>query len=148
MNENFIDLPTVIQAVNRTQREQNGIVQIFRQSIEIPVNELLNDVTFTATNYGEIIDNDSTIIDWSLKNIQKVTLVDNTDFTFLDPGGATHLSLEMIQGGSGGYTMTWPSNIDWTESIAPGSGAIGKTVIVTFVYNGSRYRGQFTSYFT
>lgn len=147
MNETLTDLPTVIKAVNRALRVQNGVSQILEQEIEISVSDLLDNVTFTATNYGVITVNNGDI-DWSVKNIQKVILTDNTIFTFTDPKGATHLSLEVIQDGIGGHTMAWPINVDWTEGTAPGSGAANKTIIVTFLYNGSRYRGQFSSYFT
>lgn len=151
MSESLINLPTVVQAVKRTQRgpDEHGITQIFEQDIEIELEKLVTPhISFESTDYGVIADNATSVIDWSVKNIQKVTLTDNTNFTFIDPLGATHLSFEVIQDVSGGHTMTWPSTVDWTEGITPGSGATGKTMIVTFVFNGTRYRGQFSSYFT
>jgi hypothetical protein len=56
-------------------------------------------------------------IDWKLGNKQRITLPAGvTVLTFLDPEGATTLTLRIIQGPGGG-TITWPGGgkIKWSN---------------------------------
>jgi len=57
-------------------------------------------------------------IDWKLGNKQRITLpAGATVLTFLDPEGATTLTLRVIQGPGGG-TITWPGGgkIKWSNN--------------------------------
>ena len=51
------------------------------------------------------------------------TLSENTTFTFSNPpssGTAYGFSLKIVQDASAsGYTLTWPTSIDWPGGIAP-----------------------------
>ena len=51
------------------------------------------------------------------------TLTENTTFTFSNPpasGTAYSFSIEIIQdSGASGYTVTWPSSVDWPAATAP-----------------------------
>jgi len=71
-------------------------------------------------------------IDWRLGNKQRITLAAGaTVLTFLDPTGATTLTLRIVQGPAGGGTITWPgggkmlwSNSGTVPTLTPAPNAI------------------------
>ena len=70
----------------------------------------------TSTNNG-------TPVDCEAGNTFSHTLTENTTFTFNNPpasGTAYSMSIEIIQDGSAsGFTVTWPSSVDWPAATAP-----------------------------
>jgi hypothetical protein len=83
-------------------------------------------------------------IDWTQGNNQKSTLTDNCTFTFNpEPDGPCILTLRLIQGGVGSYTVVWPADVNWTGNVPPTlSVAIGAVDIVSFYYDGASFNGQ------
>ncbi len=81
-------------------------------------------------------------IDWTAGDIQKSTLTGNCTYTFTAPLGIGGFTLEIIQDATGARTLAWPATVDWvggiTPTIDPAPNAI---TIVSFYYNGTRYRG-------
>src|ERR1700675_140237 len=64
-------------------------------------------------------------INWNAGRNQALTLTGNCTITFTAPVGGTHLQLKLTQDGTGGRTVTWP-----TQGVAAGNIAwVGKTVI-------------------
>jgi hypothetical protein len=65
----------------------------------------------------------STTIDCEAGNVFSHTLSENTTFTFSNPpsnGTAYGFSLKIVQDASAsGYTVTWPSAVDWPSAEAP-----------------------------
>ena len=94
---------------------------------------------FDAGNSGA-----SKEIDWTNGNKQNIDITASTTFTFVDPDGPTSLTLELRQGASNGYTVTWPSTVDWADGVAPtfNTGTFDYH-LVTLYYNGSRYYGHY-----
>jgi len=78
-------------------------------------------------------------VDWSNGNVQTVTLTGNVatiNFSNAAPG---RYSLRVLQGGSGGYSLTGWSSVKWRQAQTPdlSSGATGDEYIFTFEYRGA-----------
>jgi len=81
-------------------------------------------------------------INWQAGDIQKSTLTGNVTYTFTAPFGVGGLTLEIIQDPTGGRTISWPATVDWVAGVAPTiAPAANAVTVVTFYWNGSRYRG-------
>lgn len=65
----------------------------------------------------------ATTIDCSAGNMFSHTLTENTTFTFSNPpanGTGVGFSLKVIQdSGANGYTVTWPTSVDWEGGTPP-----------------------------
>ena len=65
----------------------------------------------------------ATTVDCEAGNVFSHTLTENTTFTFSNPpatGTAYGMSLKIIQDASAsGYTVTWPTSVDWPSATAP-----------------------------
>jgi hypothetical protein len=81
-----------------------------------------------VTSYNETFatvtsSSNSTTIDCEAGNVFSHTLSENTTFTFSNPpasGTAYGFSLKIVQDASAsGYTITWPSSVDWPSADAP-----------------------------
>jgi hypothetical protein len=65
------------------------------------------------------------------------TLTGNVTFSFSNvpsSGIAVAVTIELIQGGSGSYTVTWPGTVLWSNNVAPVlTTTVGKRDVVTLV---------------
>ena len=65
----------------------------------------------------------ATTVDCHAGNSFSHTLTENTTFTFTNPpasGTSYTMSIEIIQdSGASGFTVTWPSSVDWPAATAP-----------------------------
>lgn len=79
--------------------------------------------------------------DLSVSDSHKITLAADTTFTFSNPpasGFKQVLVLQVIQGGSGSYTATWPGSVDWGSAGAPTlSTTVSDMDILVFYWDGS-----------
>jgi hypothetical protein len=79
----------------------------------------------------------ATTVDCEAGNTFMHTLTENTTFTFSNPpasGTAYSMSIEIIQDASAsGYTVTWPTSVDWPAATAPTLTATASAVDV-FVF--------------
>ena len=91
-----------------------GDVDINGELVVTSYNETFAAVTSTSN---------STTINCEAGNVFSHTLSENTTFTFSNPpssGTAYGFSLKIVQDASAsGYTITWPSSVDWVNGIAP-----------------------------
>lgn len=85
-----------------------------------------------------------TIPDPSVNVINKITLTAACTLTFPTAAAGKKFRLVLIQGGSGSYTITWPSTAKWAGSTAPTlSTSVGKVDVITFIcYDGTNWMGQ------
>lgn len=82
-------------------------------------------------------------IDWSAGPLHKSTLTGNVTYTFTAPSGVGKLQIKLVQNGTGGKTVTWPS-VTWVNSggTAPTiRSAAGAITFVNFYYDGTTYYG-------
>jgi len=91
-----------------------GDVDITGELIVDSYNETYGAVTSSSN---------ATTVDCEAGNAFSHTLTENTTFTFSNPpasGTAYSFSLEIIQDASAsGFTVTWPSSVDWPSATAP-----------------------------
>jgi hypothetical protein len=91
-----------------------GDVDITGELVVDSYNETYQDVTSSSN---------STTINCETGNVFSHTLSENTTFTFSNPpssGTAYGFSLKVTQDASAsGYTVTWPTSVDWPDATAP-----------------------------
>jgi hypothetical protein len=81
-------------------------------------------------------------INWNNGQNQIRTLTSSGSLTLSNPVDGVTYTLRIVQGGSGSYTVTWPS-IKWVGDTAPTlSTAVGKSDIITLKYDGTSYWGH------
>jgi hypothetical protein len=97
---------------------------------------LLNSIASGAT---------AATIDWNDGNNQKIDLTSSiTSLTLSNPIEGANYMLEIVQGGVGSYTITWPASIKWMNASAPTlSTTVGNIDVVSFFYDGTNYLGTF-----
>jgi len=85
-------------------------------------NELIAG-SYNETYAAVTSSSNATTVNCEAGNAFSHTLTENTTFTFSNPpasGTAYSFSIEIIQDASAsGYTVTWPSSVDWPAATAP-----------------------------
>jgi len=85
-------------------------------------------------------------VDWSRMSMSSSTLAGSITLTFsgTESGKVKTMVFQFTQGGSGSYTVTWPT-IRWPGGTAPTlSTAVGKMDEITILWNGREYTGHTT----
>jgi hypothetical protein len=84
--------------------------------------ELLVD-SYNESYVAPTSSSNATTVDCEAGNVFSHTLTQNTTFTFSNPpatGTAYGFSLNIVQdSGASGYTVTWPTSVDWPAATAP-----------------------------
>ena len=110
---------------------------------------VMKTIGFSYTNNGHSGAKDT--INWNSSCKQLDTLTAACSLSFTAPtAGAAGLTLVLIQGGTGSYTVTWPSTVLWPDSSAPTlSTAVGGRDIISLFYSslGGKYHGVATTNF-
>ena len=113
------------------QAADAGAVTLFHNgSIKISTTATGADVTgeFIADSYNETYSAvtstaNATTVNCETGNSFSHTLTENTTFTFSNPpasGTGYTFSIEIIQdAGASGFTVTWPTSVDWPAATAP-----------------------------
>jgi len=137
----------------------NGAVELYYDnSAKIATTSVGADVTgeLIADSYNETYaavtsSSNATTINCEAGNAFSHTLTENTTFTFSgEPasGTAFSFSLEIIQDASAsGYTVTWPTEVDWPSATAPTltATASAKDVFVFYTRDGGTNWYGFTA---
>jgi len=107
----------------------NGAVTLnYNNNLRFATNDLGADVTgeLIADSYNETyaaLSGTSPTVNCETGNSFSLTLSGNTTFTFSNPpasGTSYTFSIEIIQDASAsGYTVTWPTSVDWPAATAP-----------------------------
>jgi hypothetical protein len=97
-------------------------------SLETYTGDVDIDGELVVTSYNETYaavtsTSNATTIDCEAGNVFSHTLSENTTFTFSNPpasGTAYGFSLKIVQDASAsGYTITWPSSVNWPSGVTP-----------------------------
>src|SRR5210317_839634 len=113
---NYNDITTLgtSEASKTVTADANGDVNLTEELKAKSYNETYAAVTSTSN---------ATTVNCENGNAFSHTLTENTTFTFSSPpasGTAFSFSLEIIQDASAsGYSVTWPSAVDWPSATAP-----------------------------
>jgi len=112
--------------------------------------ELIVD-SYNETYAAVTSSSNATTVDCETGNAFSHTLTENTTFTFSNPpasGTAFSFSLELIQDASAsGFTVTWPTSVDWPSATAPTltATASAKDVFVFYTRDGGTTWYGFTA---
>lgn len=88
---------------------------------------------YNAAEYDNGSVTGTATIDWSISNVQYITMTGNTTFTFTSPFSGMRCILQV----AGAFTPTWPSTVRWPGGTTPTATATsGKKDIYSFVYSG------------
>lgn len=90
----------------------------------------------------------STTINWASKDVTKLTLTGNTAITNSGAVDGQKMILQLIQGGSGSYTVTFTAETIYGTSITSItlSTAVGKTDMVGLMYSSSTSKYNIVAY--
>ena len=129
----------------------NGLQKFATTSVGADVTgELIAD-SYNETYAAVTSSSNATTVDCHNGNAFSHTLTENTTFTFSNPpasGTAFSFSLEIIQDASAsGYTVTWPTEVDWPSATAPTltATASAKDVFVFYTRDGGTNWYGFTA---
>ena len=151
-------------AITATAAELNyvdGVTSAIQTQLDAKVgSSYTGDVDITGElivdsyneTYGAVTSSsNATTVDCEAGNAFSHTLTENTTFTFSNPpasGTAYSFSIEIIQDASAsGYTVTWPSSVDWPAATAPTltATASAKDVFVFYTRDGGTTFYGFTA---
>ena len=147
INDNWTETDTLLGAVSATEiaildgatvttAQLNYVVGV-TSAIQTQINAKVGatytgnvDITgeFIADSYNETYaavtsTSNATTVNCETGNTFSHTLTENTTFTFSNPpasGTAYAMSIEIIQDASAsGFTVTWPTSVDWPAATAP-----------------------------
>ena len=127
---NYTDITTLgtSEASKVVTADANGDVTLAAELKATSYNEAYNAVTSSGA---------ATTVNCEAGNAFSHTLTENTTFTFSNPpasGTAYTMSIEIIQDASAsGFTVTWPTSVDWPAATAPTLTATASAVDV-FVF--------------
>lgn len=81
-------------------------------------------------------------VDWIAGNKQAITLTDNVTLSFTDPPAPTNVLIRLIQDGTGGRSVIWPSSVKWSGGSEPTlSSAANAIDLVSLYFDGTDYYG-------
>ncbi|NTW31034.1 MAG: hypothetical protein HGB12_00090 [Bacteroidetes bacterium] len=79
-------------------------------------------------------------VNWNNSNVQEITLTANRSLTFINGKSGGLYTLIIKQNSTGGWTVSWPSNVKWDGGIAPVFNTAPYGVgSVKFVYDGTNF---------
>lgn len=138
LNANWDDLDTLLAGITAVEF---GYLDGVTSSIQTQLNAKLSSVDLssytgdvditgeiTVDSYNEryaavTSTTNATTVNCEAGNSFMHTLTENTTFTFSNPpasGTAYSMSIEIIQDASAsGFTVTWPTSVDWPAATAP-----------------------------
>lgn len=116
--------------------ENTGVEWIFNGTKWTQTSRYISQVVSSASG--------TLVVDFSQGNWFKTTLTENiTTITITDPDKPTTIYLEVVQGGAGTYTITWPASVKWPSFTPPTiTTGVGKTCIIPLHWNGTYYFGE------
>ena len=83
-------------------------------------------------------------ISFAAGNIVNLTLTASTTLTFVGHVVGTYI-IQVTQGGTGSYTLTYPASVKWSGGTAPTlTTTVGKTDILTFYHDGTSFFGTYS----
>ncbi|NTW31029.1 MAG: LamG domain-containing protein [Bacteroidetes bacterium] len=82
-------------------------------------------------------------INWNNSNVQEITLTTSRSFIFTNGKSGGIYNLMINQNATGGWAISWPSDVKWAGGIVPTFTATpNATDLVKFIYNGTYYLGN------
>ena len=132
---NYVDGVTSAVQTQLDAKLETVDISSYTGDVDI-TGELLVD-SYNETYAAVTSTTNATTVDCEAGNSFMHTLTENTTFTFSNPpatGTAYSMSIEIIQdAAASGFTVTWPTSVDWPAATAPTLTATASAVDV-FVF--------------
>ncbi|NTW31035.1 MAG: hypothetical protein HGB12_00095 [Bacteroidetes bacterium] len=85
-------------------------------------------------------------VNWNNSNVQEITLAANRSLSFINGKSGGLYTLIIKQNSTGGWTVSWPSNVKWPGGIMPIFTTTANAVdLVKFAFDGTIYIGYLTA---
>jgi len=138
-----------------TNHTSDSTIHFTQSEISISANQI-NDLASSDITVNSLVSNNSitydeevvatSTIDWTQGNKQSITLTADTTLTFIDPSGPCNLILKIVQDNTGGWNITFPSNVKFENGVTVDlSSDPGNSVrIVSMYFDGTNYYAQIT----
>ncbi|NTW32248.1 MAG: LamG domain-containing protein [Bacteroidetes bacterium] len=85
-------------------------------------------------------------VNWNISNVQEITLTANRSFTFINGKNGGIYNLIIKQDGTGGRTISWPSNVKWTGGVLPVfTTTVNAVDMIKFIFDGTNFLAQITT---
>jgi hypothetical protein len=142
------DIGSSVQAFD-ADTTKNDVANTFTANQAITAELIAN--SYNETYAAVTSTSNATTVNCEAGNAFSHTLTENTTFTFSNPpasGTAFSFSLELIQDASAsGYTVTWPTAVDWPAATAPTltATASAKDIFVFYTRDGGTTWYGFTA---
>jgi len=95
---------------------------------------------YYSSRYNNGNSSSALTIDFNNANCQLITLTANCTLSINNPQAGGRYILEIKQDATGSRTVTWPSNVQWSNATPPTlTATAGQTDIVTLYYNGTNF---------
>jgi hypothetical protein len=151
LNQNWDDLDTLLGAVTAAELTYLDATSSIQTQLDAKIESTdLSSYTGDVDITGELVvdsynesyaavtsSSNATTVDCEAGNTFMHTLTENTTFTFSNPpasGTGYTMTVEIIQDASAsGFTVTWPTSVDWPTATAPTLTATASAVDV-FVF--------------
>ncbi|NTW31033.1 MAG: LamG domain-containing protein [Bacteroidetes bacterium] len=116
----------------------------------LPAGTLIYYRGYATNNVGTGYSADGTFttvtpatVNWNNSNVQEITLDANRSFSFTNGKSGGLYTLIIKQDGTGGWTVTWSSNIKWAGGITPILSTTANAVdLIRFVFDGTNFLGN------
>ena len=133
INGNWDSLDTLLGGVTSVEINYNNVTTLGTSEAskavtadangDVLLSEELKAKSYNETYVAVTSTTNATTVDCEAGNTFSHTLTENTTFTFSNPpatGTAYTMSVEIIQDASAsGYTVTWPTSVDFPDATAP-----------------------------
>lgn len=133
--------PFIIRAAAFFFVGDNGYISIGNSSPQAPLD-------VSGAMYSRLATATSSSIDWNMGNVQAMTLSSSPTLTFSNGQAGGEYKLILSQDGTGGRTVTWPTNVEWAGGNEPTlTSDSSATDMLSFAYDGSRYLATYDADF-
>ncbi len=86
---------------------------------------------------------DTATVNWNNGNVEEIILATGRAFKFTNGKSGGIYNLLIKQDGTGGWGVSWPTNVKWAGGIAPTlTTTAGAVDMVRFIYDGTNYLGN------
>ena len=100
-----------------TETDLDALIQAYGFGVLSTINSWLKTQAVPSVNLGDVAV--TLTVDAAAADAQAFTLTDNVILAFNNTQDGQSLTLKAIQGGAGGFLLTWPTIVHWANKTVP-----------------------------
>lgn len=138
---NLVTSPLLIGGSASTTLTGDGSLSTIGGALNINGDvAFISGVSVTQTPSAISVSTSTTSIDIGTSNKFHITMATDTTIEFVDPAGASNLTLKLIQDATGTRLITWPGTVKWPSGSAPTLTTTGNAIdFVSCYHDGTNY---------